>query len=81
LAGPLDKFGNRSFFHFCEGPNCWWGCTFDIGAAKQYCSRSSPYGSFVLDNFGFEYTEYIEGKEVVKRQTGSLFIKCRENYD
>ena len=75
--------GNRSFFFFCNEPNCWMSCTFSIGAVEQYCRRTPPYGYLVINNFGFEYVEYVEGKEIKKRQVGSvpLIIKCMNNYD
>jgi len=51
-----------------------------LGGAKSVCqnSTSSP-GTAQLDNFGFEYIEYIDNQQITKRQIGKeLIIKCRE---
>jgi len=44
-------------------------------------SSTSP-GMMVMDGFGFEYIEYIEGQQITKRQIGAkpLMVKCREPY-
>jgi len=41
-------------------------------------STSSP-GTLVVNGFGFEYIQYIEGQQITKRQVGAkpLVIKCR----
>jgi hypothetical protein len=50
--------------------------------ADSYCSRSAPYGVFVVKSFGFEYTETIEGQTITKRQIGQpLVIKCTQAYN
>jgi len=53
------------------------------GAMSSNCSRSAPYGTAVINNFGFEYTEYIEGQTITKRQVGAkpVVIKCMNNYN
>jgi len=35
----------------------------------------------VMNNFGFEYTEYIEGQQITKQEIGTkpIVIKCMEN--
>jgi hypothetical protein len=75
---------NYSFFCFCTD-SCWGlgSSTFPTTAAKSYCSRTQPYGSLVVDGFGFEYVEYIEGQQITKRQIGAkpLIVKCLSNYD
>jgi len=37
----------------------------------------------VMNNFGFEYIEYIEGQQITKQQIGAkpVTIKCMNNYD
>jgi len=48
-------------------------------AASATCSPTSPYGSAVVKNFGFEYIEYIDGQQLTKRQVGKdLIIKCSQ---
>ena len=44
------------------------------------CSFSSPGGTLTINNFGFEYIEYLDnGQQITKRQIGKeLVIKCRE---
>ena len=53
------------------------------GGISVNCSRTPPYGTMVVNNFGFEYTEYIEGQQITKRQVGvkPIIIKCMNNYD
>ena len=53
------------------------------GSMSANCSRSAPYGTAVMNNFGFEYTEYIEGQTITKRQVGAkpVVIKCMNNYN
>jgi len=48
---------------------------------KSYCTQSAPWGYLVIDSFGFEYIEYVEGIPITKRQVGAapLIIKCKES--
>lgn len=54
-----------------------------VGGATSVCQNSttSP-GTVVLNSFGFEYIQYVEGQQITKRQSGAkpLIIKCREPY-
>ena len=76
--------GNRNFFFFCTD-SCWGlgSATFPIATSTSYCSRTQPYGSLIVDGFGFEYIQYIEGQQITKRQVGAkpLIVKCMNNYD
>jgi len=51
-----------------------------VGGASSLCNfnnTASP-GTLQMDDFGFEYIEYIEGQQITKRQVGKpLVIKCR----
>jgi len=49
-------------------------------SASSVCSTGAPYGTADINNFGFEYTEYVDGQQITKRQIGAkpLIIKCRE---
>jgi len=50
------------------------GCTFR--AASSICTEVGV-GMFQVNDFGFEYIEYIEGQQITKRQVGKpLIIKC-----
>jgi len=51
------------------------------GSMSASCTRSAPYGTAVMNNFGFEYTEYIEGQQITKQEIGTkpIVIKCMEN--
>ena len=53
------------------------------GAVSANCSRTAPYGTAVINNFGFEYTQYIENTQITKRQIGAkpVVIKCMNNYN
>lgn len=44
-------------------------------------SSSSP-GTMIGRGFGFEYIQYVEGQEILKRQIGTkpLIVKCREPF-
>ena len=69
-------YGNYTFF-VLE----YMGAT--KGAISSNCSRTQPFGTAVINSFGFEYVEYIEGQQVTKRQIGAkpVVIKCMNNYD
>ena len=50
-------------------------------AAKTLCQNSnSAPGMLQINNFGFEYIEYVDGQQITKREMGSkpLLIKCIE---
>jgi hypothetical protein len=52
-----------------------------VGGASSVCENSYTNPGIVeFKTFGFEYIEYVEGKEIVKKQIGSapLMIKCLE---
>jgi len=42
------------------------------------CLPAQPYGTLMVKNFGFEYTQTVEGQVVTKRQIGTapLIVKC-----
>jgi len=90
-----DKvFGHSGFFPGVPmGPGTGGG-TSDVGrffvpdyqmsgAMSANCSRTAPYGTAVMTNFGFEYIQYIENTQITKRQIGAkpVVIKCMNNYD
>jgi hypothetical protein len=50
-----------------------------VGGAMSVCEKSTTNPGIVeYKTFGFEYIEYVEGKEITKKQIGSapLMIKC-----
>jgi len=53
------------------------------GAMSSNCSSAAPYGTAVMNSFGFEYIEYIEGQQITKREIGTkpVVIKCMNNYN
>jgi len=53
-----------------------------FGAASMCRNSSADTGAVIVNDFGFEYTEYIEGQQITKRFVGAkpLIIKCREPY-
>jgi len=53
------------------------------GGISVNCSRTQPYGTMVMNNFGFEYTQYVEGQQITKSEIGAkpVVIKCMNNYD
>ena len=73
---PNPGVGNWFFF-----PLEYEGTT--RGSISANCSRTAPYGTMVVNNFGFEYIQYIEGTQITKRQIGAkpVTIKCMGNYD
>jgi len=57
---------------------------YTLGGAPSVCSPNSepPYGTLVVNSFGFEYIEYIDGQQITKRQIGKpLVIKCSKPGD
>ena len=48
------------------------------GSMSANCSQAAPYGTAVMNSFGFEYTQYIEGQQMTKREIGvkPVAIKC-----
>ena len=49
-----------------------------IGSASSICTIGANTGTLILDDFGFEYIQYMEGQQLTKRQVGvkPLIIKC-----
>jgi len=50
-----------------------------LNTASSICNAagSATSGTLAMDEFGFEYVEYINGQQVTKRQVGKpLVIKC-----
>ena len=81
---PDPGSGNRRFVTFSTlGSLDPYDPNFPSGAAKSYCTREAPYGYFIIENFGFEYAENVNGQTVTKRQVGAkpIIVKCRENYN
>ena len=55
--------------------------TIILTKAQSICQTNSPYGTLVANDFGFEYTQTIEGQTITKRQVGKpLVIKCTDPY-
>jgi len=54
---------------------------FSLRSAASICNYNSAQpGTLQMNDFGFEYIEYIEGQQISKQQIGKpLIIKCR-NY-
>ena len=53
-------------------------CQYNGGASAICQNATGNQGTMILNNFGFEYIQYIEGQQLTKRQVGSkpLMIKC-----
>jgi hypothetical protein len=51
-----------------------------FGAASMCKNSSTETGTLIVNNFGFEYIQYVENQPITKRFIGSkpLIIKCRE---
>jgi len=65
------------YIRFCK-PGTGGGNSYELDSASSVCynSTSSP-GVSQVDDFGFEYIEYIDGQQITKRQVGKpLIIKC-----
>ncbi len=91
--GDEKTFGSSSFFSVPKGPGTGGG-TSDVGrffvpeeqipgSMSANCSRTAQYGTAVMNNFGFEYIQYVEGQQITKRQIGAkpIMIKCMDNYN
>jgi len=74
--------GNRAYFTFSGSDATTFNANFK-NAASSLCSRTAPYGYLTVNNFGFEYTETIEGQTITKRQAGTapLIVQCMNNYN
>jgi len=72
---------NRTFISFSGSDATSYNANLK-NAASSLCSRSAPYGYLVVNNFGFEYTQTIEGQTLTKKQLGStpLVVQCMNNY-
>jgi len=52
------------------------GSTFYLYSAKSTCSGAGQ-GILQVNDFGFEYIEYIDGQQITKREIGKpIVIKC-----
>lgn len=51
--------------------------TYYLYAASQLCNADGS-GNVVMNNFGFEYIQYVEGQQITKRESAPnpLVIKC-----
>ena len=50
-----------------------------LASAQSLCQKTAPFGTLVVNDFGFEYTETINGQIVTKKQIGKpLVIKCTD---
>ena len=74
--------GNFTFFTFSGSDAASYGANLK-NAATSICSRTAPYGYLMVNNFGFEYTQTIEGSTLTKRQVGvaPLIVQCMNNYN
>ena len=74
--------GNRTFFMF-SGSDAIVSNPVLKNAATSLCSRTAPYGYLTVNNFGFEYTQTIEGSTLTKRQVGTapLIVQCMNNWN
>jgi len=79
---PELGYGNRTFFSFSGSDANSYNANFR-NVAQSLCSRTAPYGYLTVSNFGFEYTETIEGQTITKRQAGTapLIVQCMNNYN
>jgi hypothetical protein len=70
---PDAGVGNRSFFVL----------DFQMtgGTVTANCSTAPPYGTAVINGFGFEYTQYVDGQQLTKREIGTepVVIRCLSN--
>jgi hypothetical protein len=68
---------NRAIYVRAAGICTSYSISFCTAQSLCQNSSSSP-GTLSVSGFGFEYTEYIEGQQVTKRQAGlkPLLIKC-----
>jgi hypothetical protein len=75
---PEPGTGYRHYFDFTEPGGTNYTASFVPGSAQSYCGNFSPYGYLMVEDFGFEYTEQIEGQTITKRQVGAkpLYIRC-----
>jgi hypothetical protein len=76
MAGKSDSY-------FCS--ECLWGndfspklCSKNVQSVCKVTGGQSGFGTLTIEDFGFEYTEQINGVEIVKTQYGSkpLIIRC-----
>jgi hypothetical protein len=74
--------GNRTYFTFSGSDAGDYNANLK-NAASSLCSRTAPYGYLTVSNFGFEYTQTIEGQTITKRQVGTapLIVQCMNNYN
>ena len=69
---PDRGIGNRSFFVLnYEMP----------GSISANCSQTAPYGTAVVNSFGFEYVQYVDGQTITKQEIGAkpVVIRCMNN--
>lgn len=87
--GETYYFGDTTGTGLGSGRNSWFrigslsACStsgFQLCAPEVSLCKNTSFvtGVFVLEDFGFEYVQYIEGQQITKRQMGTkpLAIKC-----
>lgn len=91
--GEEKAFGYYSFWGFPASMDraifFYKGASGSSGAylygAASVCSNnpnSTSFGFDVVNSFGFEYAQYVEGQEITKRQIGTkpLILRCKDPY-
>jgi hypothetical protein len=76
---PDPGSGNRRFINFRYSGTGKYASVGEFNDIPvSYCTRTGTYGSLVVNNFGFEYIEAVNGQTITKRQIGAkpLAIKC-----
>jgi len=72
--------GNRNYFSFSGSDATAYSANI-MNAAQSLCSRTAPYGYLTVDDFGFDYTQTMDGSSLTKRQVGTtpLIVQCMDN--
>jgi len=75
-----NRDGFQAYVHFILYPTGQAAFSNVLPAYSSGCQNSSVNpGMLLVNNFGFEYIEYVEGQQITKRQIGTkpLVIKCQ----
>jgi len=79
LGGQEFAVNGRLYVIGSDTPNSAGGSYVFYAASLKCQNSTSAPGTLIVNNFGFEYIEYIEGQQITKREVGKpLVVKCRE---
>lgn len=73
---------DRAIFFYKGGSGSSGAYLYGATSVCNNNPNSTSFGFDVVNGFGFEYVQYVEGQEITKRQIGTkpLILRCKDPY-